>query len=87
MYVTDAVAKLFILVAFYAFKICMHVSESKKLNILFLIMSVTSFRRDLQIIFEYLCFAGFGGKQETLVRLALKKFLSMYTNINVMHKK
>lgn len=50
-------------------------------------MSVTSFRRDLQVVFEYLCFADFGGKQETVVWLALKKFLKMSTNMSGILKK
>lgn len=51
-------------------------------------MSVTSFRRDLQIIVWYLCFADFSGKQETVVWLVPTKFLKINTMISgILQKK
>ncbi len=40
-----------------------------------------------RLYFAYLCFADFGGKQETVVWFALKKFLKMNTNMSGILKK
>lgn len=49
---------------------------------------MTSFRRDLQIIVWYLCFAAFSGKQETVVWLVPKKFVKINTIISgILQKK
>lgn len=50
-------------------------------------MSVSSFRRDLQIKVAYLYFAHFSGKQETVVCFVPKKFLKINTNISGILKK